>query len=115
MSETNTANPEMAELWNGPGARSWITAQALLDQAFRGFETLLATMAVDAGARAVLDVGCGTGATTRAIASRIAPEGTAVGLDLSAPHDRACRKAGGNGKLSCPLSRGRCADTCLHA
>ena len=85
MSETNTANPEMAELWNGPGARSWITAQALLDQAFRGFETLLATMAADAGARAVLDVGCGTGATTRAIASRIAPEGTAVGLDLSAP------------------------------
>ena len=41
MSETHTANPEMAELWNGPGARSWITAQALLDEAFRGFETRL--------------------------------------------------------------------------
>jgi SAM-dependent methyltransferase len=85
MSDSNTANPEMAELWNGPGARSWITAQALLDEAFRGFETLLADMAADAGARSVLDVGCGTGATTRAIAGRIAAEGSALGLDLSAP------------------------------
>ena len=85
MSDTNTANPQMAELWNGPGARSWITAQAVLDQAFHGFETLLADMAVEAGAHAVLDVGCGTGATTRAIAGRITPEGTALGLDLSAP------------------------------
>jgi len=75
----------MAELWNGPGAHSWITAQAVLDQAFRGFETLLAGMAAEAGARAVLDVGCGTGATTRAIARAIAPEGTALGFDLSAP------------------------------
>ena len=85
MSDTNTANPEMAELWNGPGAHSWIAAQAVLDQAFHGFETLLADTAAEAGARAVLDVGCGTGATTRAIARRIAPEGTALGLDLSAP------------------------------
>ena len=68
MSDSNTANPDMVELWNGPGARSWITAQALLDEAFRGFETLLADIAAEAGARTVLDVGCGTGATTRAIA-----------------------------------------------
>lgn len=85
MSDMHSANPEMAELWNGPGARSWITAQAVLDQAFRGFETLLADMATEAGARAVLDIGCGTGATTRAIAGRIAPEGTTLGFDLSAP------------------------------
>jgi uncharacterized protein YukE len=52
MSDTNTANPQMAELWNGPGARSWITAQAVLDQAFHGFETLLADMAAEAGAHA---------------------------------------------------------------
>ena len=51
MSDSNTANPDMVELWNGPGARSWITAQALLDEAFRGFETLLADIAAEAGAR----------------------------------------------------------------
>ena len=45
MSDSNTANPDMVELWNGPGARSWITAQALLDEAFRGFETLLVDIA----------------------------------------------------------------------
>ena len=94
MSDTNTANPEMAELWNGPGAHSWIAAQAVLDQAFRGFEMLLADMAAEAGARAVLDVGCGTGATTRAIARAIAPEGTALGFDLSAPMIAHAQKLG---------------------
>lgn len=85
MDATHQANPEQAELWNGPGARSWIAAQAVLDQAFRGYEALLAELVAEAGAAAVLDIGCGTGATTRAIARRLAPGGRAFGLDISAP------------------------------
>src|SRR5690349_25076766 len=38
---------------------------------------------VDPGATAVLDVGCGTGATTLAIARRLGPHAHCVGVDIS--------------------------------
>ncbi len=69
--------------WNGPAGRTWTAGQALLDEAFAGFVPLLAE-AVDPGA-AVLDVGCGTGATTLALAERAGATGRAVGIDVSAP------------------------------
>jgi ubiquinone/menaquinone biosynthesis C-methylase UbiE len=85
MSETTPANAEQAEQWNGPGARSWIQAQTLLDQTFLNFEKMLVEAVKAAGASTVLDIGCGTGATTRAIARQLSPEGRALGLDISAP------------------------------
>jgi len=85
MSETPPANAEQAEQWNGPGARSWIQAQTLLDQTFLNFEKMLVEAVKAAGASTVLDIGCGTGATTRAIARQLSPEGRALGLDISAP------------------------------
>lgn len=85
MNAVPQANPEQSQLWNGPGARSWIAAQVVLDQAFLGFETLLADTVAEAGARSVLDIGCGTGATTRALARRLEPDGRALGADISAP------------------------------
>jgi len=101
MTTDSEANPEQAKLWNGPGARSWIMAQTVLDQAFRGFETLLAEAAVSAGARAVLDIGCGTGATTRAIARALGPGSRTLGLDISAPMiARATELAGAEGSAS---------------
>ncbi|KJS24141.1 MAG: SAM-dependent methyltransferase [Hyphomonadaceae bacterium BRH_c29] len=85
MSETPPANAEQAEQWNGPGARSWIQAQTLLDQTFLNFEKMLVEAVKAAGASTVLDIGCGTGATTRAIARQLGPDGRALGLDISAP------------------------------
>jgi len=72
--------PDQRAMWNGPSGEAWIEWQAVLDGLFRPFEDVLVA-AVAPGAR-VLDVGCGTGATTIAIA-RVA--GRAVGFDLSAP------------------------------
>jgi SAM-dependent methyltransferase len=43
----------------------------------------------------VLDVGCGTGATTLAIASRLGPESTCVGVDISAPMLEVARRRAG--------------------
>lgn len=43
------------------------------------------------GARRVLDVGCGTGATTLAIARQLAAGGRCVGADISAPMVEAAR------------------------
>lgn len=77
---------EQATLWNGPAAQAWVDSQALTDRVFRPLEDALVEI-VSRGAR-VLDVGCGTGSTTIAAATR---SGHAVGVDVSAPMIEAAR------------------------
>jgi len=72
-------------LWNGPGARAWIELQSLLDGALRQFENLIVQEVAAQSASRVLDVGCGTGATTLAVARLLGTEGRVVGIDVSAP------------------------------
>ncbi len=72
-------------LWNGPAGRAWVNAQALLDRMFAPFEPMLVEAGVAAGGGRVLDVGCGTGATTLALARRLGAAGRCLGVDLSAP------------------------------
>ncbi|SDQ79840.1 class I SAM-dependent methyltransferase [Pseudoxanthomonas sp. CF125] len=72
-------------LWNGSAGRAWVHNQRLLDQLFAPFEALLASDGVLGAATHVLDVGCGTGATTLAIARRLGVQGACVGIDLSEP------------------------------
>jgi SAM-dependent methyltransferase len=79
-----TRNQQRA-LWNGTAADAWISNRDLLDTAFRPFEAVLVkAIAARPGLR-VLDVGCGTGATTMAIADRTGNAGRALGIDISAP------------------------------
>jgi SAM-dependent methyltransferase len=85
MTATSPAALDQNGLWNGPAGDAWVDLQGPLDAMFEPFEQLLSE-AIPPGAQArVLDVGCGTGAATRAIARRLGPGGRAVGVDLSAP------------------------------
>lgn len=70
-------------IWNGAGGQGWVAAQALTDQIFKPLEDLLADEVQAAGARRVLDVGCGTGATTVAAARRLGANVSVLGVDLS--------------------------------
>ena len=54
------------------GADGWVRLQATLDAMFARVEDLLVDQ-VHPSAAAVLDVGCGTGATTLAIARKLGP------------------------------------------
>lgn len=72
-----------AALWNGRAGQAWIDAQATLDRMFRGFEELLVRAVDGSRAKSVLDVGCGTGGTTRAIARRTGA--ACLGVDISRP------------------------------
>lgn len=80
---------EQAARWNGPSGQVWTEAQAMMDEMFRGLEELLVD-AVGPGER-VLDVGCGTGGTTVAIARRLGGDGLCVGVDVSEPMVEAAR------------------------
>jgi len=74
---------EQAKLWNGNAGCAWVEAQALLDRTLQPFEDLLIEATSASGARRVLDVGCGTGSTTRAVARLLGAKGHSVGIDIS--------------------------------
>jgi ubiquinone/menaquinone biosynthesis C-methylase UbiE len=72
---------EQQKLWNSSAGNAWVDMQETLDQLFRPFEELLSEKL----SGAVLDVGCGTGATTLAAARRVGPGQRCVGVDISEP------------------------------
>ncbi|WIG93621.1 class I SAM-dependent methyltransferase [Myxococcus sp. SDU36] len=80
-----------AALWNGPAGQAWVDSRDLLEGMFKPFEDLLVEAVQAHGARQVLDVGCGTGGTTLAVARRLGVQGHCVGIDISAPMLAAAR------------------------
>lgn len=77
------ANVEMARVWDGDEGEQWTEDADRYDAVAAPFTRRLMTAAgISAGER-VLDIGCGTGETTR-LAARAATSGTALGVDLSA-------------------------------
>jgi SAM-dependent methyltransferase len=88
MADPGIDEGEQAQLWNGVGAKGWVELEGLMDRLFRPVEEVLVEAVVaaapPAGAR-VLDVGCGTGATTVAIARTLGPGASCTGLDVSEP------------------------------
>lgn len=80
-----SANNEMSALWNAHGGETWVELQVLLDRLFLPFENMLGDAVSRTGASNLLDVGCGTGATTLAAARAIGSAGVATGLDISRP------------------------------
>ncbi|MEV7068783.1 class I SAM-dependent methyltransferase [Streptomyces collinus] len=82
MDASRRTDDEQAARWNGPAGNAWVDLQELLDEMFRPFEELLVEAVAAEHAGSVLDVGCGTGGVTRAVARRA---GHCVGVDISGP------------------------------
>jgi SAM-dependent methyltransferase len=79
---TAIANVEMAEVWDGEEADEWIANADRYDATDRWInERFEAETAIEATDR-VLDVGCGTGKSSRDTARR-AHDGSVLGVDLS--------------------------------
>jgi SAM-dependent methyltransferase len=75
-------NVEQAASWDGPSGDAWVAREDFQNEALAAHtDALFAAADVRSGDH-VLDVGCGTGDTTRAAARR-ATDGDALGVDLS--------------------------------
>ena len=84
-------NDEQAKLWNGTSGQAWVEAQPVLDGMFKPLTDRLIGEFPARWAGQVLDIGCGTGGTTLAIARALGPGSRCVGIDISEPLIAAAR------------------------
>jgi len=88
--QTATGSP--GGLWQSGGGNAWVQEQAVIDQMFRPIETLLVEAAASGPVERLLDVGCGTGGTTLALARRLGHAARCTGIDISEPMIAAARQ-----------------------
>ena len=78
-------NAEQASYWDGDAGRHWVAEAERYDAINRRFgERVVEALGARPGEH-VLDVGCGNGAVALDVASKVAPDGEVLGLDLSGP------------------------------
>ncbi|MCJ2090225.1 class I SAM-dependent methyltransferase [Methylobacterium sp. E-005] len=92
------------EYWNGEVGTRWARNQAVLDAVFAPLtEALFARAGLRSGA-SVLDIGCGSGATTLEAARRVGAAGRVTGADISAPLLAVARGRGGEAPGGAPVT-----------
>jgi len=91
MADVTQNADEQKKLWNGLAGHAWVDTQDLLDRIYKPFEALLGDLVAARSPRHVLDVGCGTGSTTLAVARLLGENGRCTGIDISEPMIAAAR------------------------
>ncbi|MDU9028417.1 class I SAM-dependent methyltransferase [Pseudomonas mediterranea] len=69
--------------WSGQSGERWVANQARLDAMVTMFGQAAIEAAAPAKGERVLDVGCGAGASSLALVSRVGAEGQVLGVDIS--------------------------------
>src|SRR3954469_11535401 len=79
----DASNADQMRAWNGESGDVWVDQANRINDGLRGYHARFLAAADVAKTSRILDVGCGSGWTTLQLA-RQAPDGTALGVDLSA-------------------------------
>ncbi|MGY3137409.1 SAM-dependent methyltransferase [Bradyrhizobium sp. USDA 4501] len=85
MNAGHPQNADQIAYWNGPGGQRWATRQAAQDIVLQPVLDLLIDRAAPKAGERVVDVGCGSGASSFALAAKVAPTGHVLGVDVSEP------------------------------
>jgi SAM-dependent methyltransferase len=80
---TEIANTDEYEAWNGDSGQRWVADADRRDHILAPVADALLAAAHLTRGEAVVDIGCGCGATTLAAARAVGPAGSAYGIDLS--------------------------------
>ncbi|MEM9439071.1 MAG: methyltransferase domain-containing protein [Pseudomonadota bacterium] len=72
-------------IWNGQMGENWVETQRLTDEMLAPAEACLVAEVEARKPKHVLDIGCGNGGTTAAMAKALGEGGTVTGIDLSYP------------------------------
>src|SRR5271169_1646088 len=78
-------NADQIAFWNGPAGERWTERQPVQDILLAPISQALIDRAAAKAGERILDVGCGCGATSIALAERVAPSGFVLGVDISVP------------------------------
>jgi SAM-dependent methyltransferase len=114
MSDTETArNAAQIAYWNTEAGPRWVAMQERMDAMLAPLMNAALDRARPAVGETVLDVGCGCGATLLALADRVGPDGSVMGVDISAPMlDRARERVRDSGVRNVRLTL---SDAAVHA
>lgn len=96
---TNDNAAQIAE-WNGPQGERWATLMRETEAIVTPFgDAALAAAAAQPGER-VIDIGCGCGETSMALAKSVGPAGAVLGVDVSRPMLEVARTLGAEAGLA---------------
>jgi SAM-dependent methyltransferase len=87
------ANADQMLDWNGEQGRGWAEQQPVLDRMIEPFGDAALQAAAARPGEKVLDVGCGCGTTTLALAQTVGNQGRVLGVDISRPMLEVARRA----------------------
>ena len=92
MNDATIRHAQQLAYWNGPAVTRWVTKQEQMDAALAPVGDAAMTLAAMQPGERVLDIGCGSGATSMALARLVGPTGRVTGLDVSGPLIELARK-----------------------
>lgn len=78
-------NTDQIEFWNGTPGESWARHTTVVDFMFAELTDAILDAANIAAGDRVLDLGCGGGGTTLAVANKVTPVGAVTAVDVSGP------------------------------
>ena len=80
-----SANAAQSEYWNAAAGETWVQFQEPLDRQIEPLGLVAIDVLQPTTGEHIIDIGCGCGQSSLALAARVAPTGSVVGIDLSRP------------------------------